>query len=187
MKTKMKPLKWLLVLLTIVAMLLSSCTSNTPVISQTEVATTTLHPSSEFSCPPTFPTSVNGISPVLLVDEAPQNCFPTDTAKITTVALEGTILKISVTYQGGCQEHNFGLHGETAFLLSNPPQCSLYLSHDAHGDSCPENVEKLLSFDLTPMDQDRTERHADPLLLRIIEPAGGSFANEPYLPLIEWP
>ena len=191
----MKPLKWLLLLFAIVGVFPSACTSTTPVVSQTGVISTpgtkvpvpALTPSPEVSCPATFPMSVNGTSQVLLIDEAPQNCFPTDAAKITAVALEGNLLKINVTYQGGCQEHTFGLHGETAFLLSNPPQWSLYLSHNAHGDSCTENVGKRLSFDLTPMDKDRTERRAHPLLLRIIEPAGGSFGNEPYIPLIEWP
>ena len=191
----MKPLKWLLVLFAIVGALLSFCTSNTPVVSQTgvmitpetRVATATLTPSPEFSCPMTLPTSVSGASQVLLIDEAPQDCFPTDAAKITAVALERNILKINVNYQGGCHEHTFGLHAQTAFLESNPPQWSLYLSHDAHRDTCTENVEKLLSFDLTPMDKDRTERHAHPLLLRIIGPTGGSFADGPYMPLIEWP
>jgi hypothetical protein len=183
----MKPLNWLLVLFAIVGALLSSCTSSTPVVSPTRAAMATLTPSPEFSCPPMLPTSVSGVSQVLLIDEAPQHCFPTDGAKITAVALERNILKINVTYQGHCQEHTFGLHGETAFLLSNPPQWSLYLSHNAHGDTCSENVEKLLSFDLTPMDKARTERHGHPLLLRVIEPAGGSFADESFIPLIEWP
>src|SRR5687767_13405257 len=183
----MKPLNWLLLLFAIVSALLSSCTSNTPVVSQTKVATATLTPSPEFPCPTTLPTSVSGTSQVLLIDEAPQDCFPTDAAKITAITLEENILKIQVVYQGGCQQHTFGLHAETAFLMSNPPQWSLYLSHDAHEDTCSENVKKLLSFDLTPMDKDRTERHAHPLLLRIIEPAGGLFTDEPYMPLLEWP
>jgi hypothetical protein len=154
---------------------------------ETKIATATLTPSPEFSCPAAFPAPVNGVSQVLLIDEAPQDCFPTDAARITTVRLERNILKINVTYLGGCQEHTFGLHGETPFLLSNPPQWSLYLSHDAHGDTCTENLEKQVSFDLTPMEVDRTERKAHPLLLRIVEPAGGSFADEPYMPLLEWP
>jgi hypothetical protein len=183
----MKPLNWLLVLFAIVSALLSACTSSTPVVSQTRVTPATLTPSPEFSCPITLPTSVSGVSQVLLIDEAPQDCFPTDAAKITVVVLERDLLKINVMYQGRCQKHTFGLHGETVFLLSNPPQWSLYLSHDAHGDTCTETVQKLLSFDLTPMDRDRTERQAHPLLLRIIEPAGGSFADEPFMPLIEWP
>src|SRR5215210_4845368 len=95
---------------------------------ETKVATATLTPSSEFPCPTTLPTSGSGTSQVLLIDEAPQDCFPTDAAKITAVALERNILKINVNYQGGCQPHTFGLHAQTAFLESNPPQWSLYLS-----------------------------------------------------------
>ena len=152
MKIKMKPLKWLLVLFAIVGVFPSACTSNGPVASQTNAtmtpeimaASVTLTLLSEFSCPPTFPTSVNGTSQVLLIDEAPQNCFATDAAQITDVALEGNILKINITYRGGCQEHTFGLYGETAFLQSNPPHWSLYLSNDAQGDTCTENMEKLL-------------------------------------------
>ena len=177
---------WLSLLLTAIA--LTGCVaSQTPESLPPTKLTTVASQTPEFSCPTTLPTSASGISQVLLIDEAPQDPFPADAAKITAVTLERNILKINVNYQGGCQEHTFGLHGETAFLLSNPPQWSLYLSHDAHGDTCTENVEKLLSFDLTPMDKDRTKRHAHPLLLRIIEPAGGSFANEPFMPLIEWP
>lgn len=191
----MKPLKWLWILFAIFDGLLSACTSSTSVVSQTgvtltpetKVATATLTPSPEFSCSIMLPASVGGIRQVLLIDEVAQDCFPTDAAKITAVALERNILKINVTYLGGCQEHTFALHAETAFLESDPPQWSLYLSHDSQGDTCTENVDKILSFDLTPMDKDRTERQAHPLLLRIIEPAGGSFADEPYMPLIEWP
>src|SRR5688500_12062862 len=121
----MKPLESLF-LFAIVGALISSCTSSTPVVSQTsvmitpetKVATATLTPSLEFSCPTTLPTSVSGTSQVLLIDEAPHGCFPTDAAKITAVALERNILMINVTYQGGCQEHSFGLHAETAFLES---------------------------------------------------------------------
>ena len=154
------------------------------------LTTTTSQTETSESLPPTkLSDSGSGTSQILLIDKKgwPKEGFPTDVAKIIAITLERNILKINVTYQGGCQEHTFGLHAETAFLMSNPPQWSLYLSHDAHGDTCTENVEKLLSFDLTPMDKDRAERHAHPLLLRIIEPVGGSFADEPYMPLIEWP
>ena len=126
-------------------------------------------------------------SQVLLFDDWLQESFPTDAARITAITLEKNILEIHVVYQGGCQEHSFELHAWTGFLLSNPPQGELYLSHDAHGDICTEAIEKLLWFDLTLLDKSRTDRHANPLILRITEPAGGSFANDPFMPLIEWP
>jgi hypothetical protein len=189
----MRGLQWLLLLVSISA-LLSFCSSNMPVVSptdgfitpETKVATATLTPAPT-SLPPTkLSTSVSGTSQVLLFDDWPQDGFPTDTAKITAITLEKNILKIRVVYQGACQEHTFALHAWTGFLESNPPQAELYLSQDSHGDTCTENVEKLSSFDLTPLDKSRAGRHANPLILRIYEPTGGSFANEPFLPLIEW-
>lgn len=143
-------------------------------------------PTAPMSNPPSQTANSTNLQ-VLLFDDWPKDGFPTDTAKITAITLEKNILQIQVVYQGGCQEHTFALHAWTGFLLSNPPQGELYLSQDAHGDPCKETIEKRLSFDLTPFDKSRTGRHANPLILRITEPAGGSFANEPFMPLIEWP
>ena len=191
----MKQMKWLLLLLTVVGALISSCGLNTPGVSSTSVmitaesnvATAILTPLPE-SLPPTkLSTSASGISPVLLIDEQHKDGFRTNAAKITAVTLDNDVLKIQVVYQGGCQEHTFELHAETAFLQSYPSQGILYLSHDAHEDSCTENVEKLLSFDLAPLNKERNDPSERPLLLRIYEPAGGSFAKEPFMPLIEWP
>ena len=161
---------WLSLLLTAIA--LTGC-----VVSQTPESLT----------PTKLSTSGSGPSQVLLIDEAHKDGFPMDAAKITSVTLEKDILKINVTYRGDCQEHTFELHAETAFLQSYESQGLLYLSHDAHGDTCTENVEKLLSFDLTPLNKERDDPSEHPLLLRVYEPVGGSFAKEPYMPLIEWP
>jgi hypothetical protein len=135
---------------------------------------------------PNVPT-VAGSSPVLLYDEWPPEGFPNDGAHIVDVRLEKDILKIRVAYQGGCKEHIFELYAATAFLQSMPPQGLLHLSHDAHGDTCTGTIEKLLPFDLTPLNTERNDPSEHPLLLRIYEPIGGSFAKEPHMPLIEWP
>lgn len=175
--------KRLSLLFVIAGVLLSSCSSNGSVVRPTKVVT----PSLEFLTPTKLPTPVNGISQVLLIDESHKDSFPMDAAKITSITLEKDILKINVTYQGGCQEHTFALHAETAFLQSYESQGVLYLSHDAHGDTCTENIEKLLSFDLILLNTERNDPSERPLLLRIYAPAGGSLAKEPYMPLIEWP
>ena len=154
---------------------------------ETEVATATLTPSPESLPPKKLSTSVNGTGQVLLFDDWPKDGFPSDPANITAITLEKDILEIQIVYPGGCQEHTFELHAWTGFLLSNPPQGELYLTHDSHGDICTEAIEMPLLFDLAPLDKSRADRHANPLILRITEPAGGSFANEPFMPLIEWP
>jgi hypothetical protein len=175
----------------------SACSNQMPIITTEQMETAT-----PFALPPTWtpnpaspaePTLIltftfgTGTSQVLLFTDWPHDGFPTDAAKITAITLEKNVLKIQVVYQGGCQEHTFELYAWTGFLLSNPPQGELYLSHDAHEDICTETIEKQLSFDLTPLDRSRAGRHANPLILRITEPAGGSFTNEPFMPLIEWP
>jgi len=131
--------------------------------------------------------ATSAIRQVVLYDEWPCTGFPNNAAKINAVMLEQNTLKINVAYQGGCKEHTFALYAATAFLQSNQGQGILDLSHDAHGDTCTEKVEKLLSFDLTPLNEERNDPSERPLLLRIYEPIGGSFAMEPFMPLIEWP
>jgi hypothetical protein len=185
-----------LVLAFLFLMLTSACNHQMPLITTEQMETAT-----PFALPPTWtpnvpsrpkPTLILTSAPgrtsqVFLFDDWPQDSFPADAARITAITLEKNILKIHVVYQGGCQEHIFALQAWTGFLESNPQQGESYLSNDSHGDTCTENVEKLLSFDLTPLDKSRAGRHANPLLLRIYEPAGGSFANDPFMPLIEWP
>jgi len=124
---------------------------------------------------------------VVLFAEWPSAGFPDDAAHIISATLENNILTIKVVYQGGCQKHGFTVYAETAFLLSQPPQGELYLSHDARGDTCAKRMEKTLTFDLTPLNKERNDPTERPLLLRIYEPAGGSFADNPVMPLIEWP
>jgi hypothetical protein len=135
---------------------------------------------------PAIDTVQNNIQ-VALYDEWPGAGFPDDASKIISVTLENNTLTIKVVYQGGCREHGFTLYAEAAFLLSQPPQGELYLSHDAHGDPCAKRMEKTLAFDLTPLNKERNDPGERPLLLRIFEPMGGSFADDPVTPLIEWP
>jgi hypothetical protein len=144
-------------------------------------------PSTPVSTLPATPFATSATPPVLLYDDWPCEGFPNDAAKITAATLKENILTIHVTYQGGCQEHDFALHAATAFLQSIPPQALLHLSHDAQGDTCKQNIQKQLSFDLTPLDPERDEPGGHPLLLRIYEPVSGSFAKEPIMPLLEWP
>jgi len=126
---------------------------------------------------------------VILYDEEPKNGFPNDAAKIAELYLpiRDNILTMNIIYQGHCKEHTFELHVWTAFLQSSPPQAVVYLSHDAHGDTCTDDVEQELSFDLSPLNKERNDPSEHPLLLRIFEPIGGSFAKDPLPFSIQWP
>jgi hypothetical protein len=132
-------------------------------------------------------TSEKENSTVILYDEWPSEGFPSDAAQISSVVLEENSLKLEVTYQGGCQQHTFKLYAWSAFLQSLPSQGIIYLSHDANKEECTEEIVRQLTFDLTPLDKERNVASEHPLLLRIFEPTGGSFATDPIMPLVEWP
>ncbi len=124
---------------------------------------------------------------IILYNEWPGDGYPNDAVEITQVSIEENRLTLNVNYLGGCQKHDFELYAWSAFLESLPPQATLYLSHDAHDENCTEEISQSLIFDLSPLDQERNDPSDHPLILRIYAPMGGSFSNEPLMPLVEWP
>ena len=77
------------------------------------------------------------------------------------VTINGDVLRISVSYRGGCKDHDFSLIWNGLELESFLPQLNLFLVHDAHGDTCDTSINKILEFDLTslkrpPIDRIRT-------------------------------
>jgi len=74
-----------------------------------------------------------------------------DPFTINSVTLDHNLLTISVTYGGGCEDHDFALIASELWALSNPPQVGIVLSHDAHHDLCKALITKVLTFDLTPL------------------------------------
>ena len=129
----------------------------------------------------------SGMHQVILDSQQPADRIPHAAAKINTLSIRENILTIDVAYQGSCKEHTFELYSSTAFLQSNPPQAVMFLSHDEHGDACTDDVEQELSFDLTTLNEERNDPSEHPVLLRIYEPVGASFATKPVDPLLEWP
>ena len=75
-----------------------------------------------------------------------------DPFTINRVTLNGDLLKIKVSYSGGCKEHIFTLIS-SGFMESNPVQVNLVLSHNANNDSCEAWLTEDLSFDLSPLKQ----------------------------------
>ena len=76
---------------------------------------------------------------------------PTDDFVFNYVELTGDILEISVSYGGGCEEHDFDLIFDGLFLESYPVIAPTLLSHDSHDDPCEAWITEILFFDLTPL------------------------------------
>ncbi|MFT4600542.1 MAG: hypothetical protein ACI857_000716 [Arenicella sp.] len=69
--------------------------------------------------------------------------------EIKKVALEGNVLNLSISYSGGCAEHEFSLIGSKMISKSLPPQRGITLFHNSNGDSCRELVDEELAFNIS--------------------------------------
>jgi hypothetical protein len=71
-----------------------------------------------------------------------------DELKISGGAIDGIVLKVEVSYGGGCGDHEFILLGRPDFKESFPVQIDLYVHHRNIDDYCDAIVSDTLCFDL---------------------------------------
>lgn len=79
--------------------------------------------------------------------------------QIDKVKKEGDILKVTVSFSGGCSEHTFKVIWSGQILLTDPCQINLILTHNDQDDTCTENVTETLEIDLKKLfgDADNSE------------------------------
>ena len=80
-----------------------------------------------------------------------------DSFRIDTASVDGDLLRLDVSYEGGCAEHAFTLYSSPHLTESIPPGAPTWLSHDAGGDTCTETAREELTFDLSPLKELRWE------------------------------
>jgi hypothetical protein len=120
-------------------------------------------------------------SPIIMTDDPIPGDLPADGASIENVRIVGDLIKLTVSYSGGCRRHVFKLFGSTGFMESLPVQARLFLSHDGNGDMCEALIRDELVFDLSSLKRSYKKAYSDdgPVLLRIFGPG----ATEPIRPL----
>ncbi len=69
-----------------------------------------------------------------------------DPFELNNVEFEEGIIKISVSYSGGCQPHIFTITWDEIIRSSNPPGMNLIITHDANGDNCEAYITDMLEF-----------------------------------------
>ncbi|HLN54572.1 MAG TPA: hypothetical protein VK207_01200 [Bacteroidales bacterium] len=62
--------------------------------------------------------------------------------------IDGDSAFISLSYAGGCNPHTFEVIWSESYAESYPPQTSILLLHDSHGDACKALITETLAFDL---------------------------------------
>ncbi|MEM1355122.1 MAG: hypothetical protein AAGC44_15700 [Planctomycetota bacterium] len=71
-----------------------------------------------------------------------------DPFQLDSAVVEGNVLKITVTYAGGREEHAFALYWSGISTRSRPPQLPMVLKHDANGDMAEALITRTIEFDL---------------------------------------
>ena len=96
------------------------------------------------------------------VSEMPRDSFLVDSASV-----DGDVLRLQVSYNGGCGKHRFVLYSSPSWIArSNPPAVIVYLSHEARGDTCQKSVQENLAFGLSPIQDFPTDSNEMRLGLR---------------------
>lgn len=68
---------------------------------------------------------------------------------LESMEMDGNLLKLKVSYSGGCEEHIFNLYSNKMYAKSYPPQITLFLEHIDNNDRCRAMIYKDLVFDVT--------------------------------------
>jgi hypothetical protein len=96
--------------------------------------------------------SQDQVNKIILANKSDQQKWKKDMHFITTSRVDKDNLFLTLTYSGGCKEHNFELVAWNYFVKKpNEVQANILLSHDSNSDFCKSIIKKELSFDLSPL------------------------------------
>ncbi len=89
------------------------------------------------------------ISCFVLITDLPPEEIQLDSFTLEDIEIAGDTIALSITYSGGCNEHNFSLYMSlAAFFESYPVQANLYLRHNGNDDACDALISEEVSFNL---------------------------------------
>ena len=71
-----------------------------------------------------------------------------ESCTIQEASINGNVLRVTVSYSGGCENHQFELVGSPNISKSLPPIRSIELVHKSNGDACKKKIEETLRFNL---------------------------------------
>lgn len=70
---------------------------------------------------------------------------------IRDMTVEGGLVRLDLTYTGGCAAHHFELVATAWSVTEDGLRVELALTHDTGGDPCKALVRERLEFDLRPL------------------------------------
>lgn len=72
----------------------------------------------------------------------------TDPYSLSAAGIAGDTLTVTVSFGGGCRDHEFTLVLSNAFMMMDPVRLRATLAHDANGDPCEAWLTEVVEFDL---------------------------------------
>ena len=88
---------------------------------------------------------------VVLANGSRPDDWKQDMHFIESAEIAKDALNVSVSYTGGCVDHDFRLVAWDYFSKAEIPQVKLLLAHDANGDPCKALIREALCFDISPL------------------------------------
>lgn len=68
---------------------------------------------------------------------------------IQSAVLTDSVLSITVSFKGGCGEHDFNIFFNGNYAKSLPPQATLFLKHESIKETCNKDVTEMLKFNIS--------------------------------------
>ncbi len=98
-----------------------------------------------------------------------------DPFTLNNATVTDDVLTVSVSYGGGCRDHEFHLHKADRFMESDPVQLGIAVIHDGNGDRCEAWITEQHSFDLSEIKaqwRDAYRRESGSVQLRLRDAVG---------------
>lgn len=89
------------------------------------------------------------VHPVILSNDFSKFARESAETNINNAVIADSILTLSVSYNGGCQDHKFELVGSKIVQKSMPPIRGVILVHHANNDDCRELINEDIKFNVS--------------------------------------
>lgn len=94
---------------------------------------------------------MGGRLPIIVALDSGPDAFPADPLELGAAQVVGHLLEASISYGGGCANHEIDLVAIDGWLESFPVQVNVLLSHEDNDDPCDALVTETRSYDLSPL------------------------------------
>jgi len=95
--------------------------------------------------------SATDLDQITLVLTGDLGAVEKDPFKVVSSSIEGDVLLLTLSYGGGCEDHEFEFFSEGPVMESFPPGAMIRVFHDSHNDLCRALIRQTFEIDLRPV------------------------------------